>query len=151
MVAKCAPGALHAAILDAQSGIALAAKIKWLTLLNMKFSNMHNSSTHLLWLAVIRICFNIWTSSWSGVLYVNIWVLKPFTFDTRRNYVVLIQKAKPVFSFDARNHYPALTRGRSHCSVLVRRAIHGSGMRCGLGNLFVISEMNSAIIFFSLI
>ena len=27
---------------------------------------------------------------------------------------------------------------------------HGSGMRCGLGNLFVISELNSAIIFFRL-
>ena len=27
---------------------------------------------------------------------------------------------------------------------------HGLGMRCGLGNLFVISELNSAIIFLSL-
>ena len=31
-----------------------------------------------------------------------------------------------------------------------RSTSHGSGMRCGLGNLFVISELNSAIIFLSL-
>ena len=28
-----------------------------------------------------------------------------------------------MFSLDAKHHYPALTRGWSHCSVLVRRAI----------------------------